>query len=99
MAKLLDTHWPIHSGEAHLQHELLQGFAYVEFESTQGLQRAVDMTGVDFQGRNLKISISNQPIGGGRAPTRGGRGPPRGQQLDYNLADPVLIELVVRRDI
>ena len=58
----------------------VQGFAYVEFETSQGLQRAVDMTGIEFHGENLNIKINNAPIGGGggRAPSRGGRGPGRG---------------------
>jgi len=51
----------------------MQGFAYVEFESSQGLQRAVDMTGVEIGGKNLKITVSHQPIaGGGRGGSRGG---------------------------
>ena len=56
------------------------------FETTQGLQRAVDMTGIELQGRSLKISISNQPMvgGGGRAPGRGGRGQGRGEESAFN---------------
>lgn len=55
-----------------------QGFAYVEFETSEGLQRAVDMTGADLDGRNLKISIAAPAGGGGRGR---GRGPGRGKHL------------------
>lgn len=68
----------------------LQGFAYVEFEARQGLQNAVDMTGVEFQGKLLQIKISG-PQGGGKPPGPGrgrgrgergrGRGNPGGKSL------------------
>lgn len=58
----------------------------MQFESSQGLQKAVDMTGIEFQGKSLNIKINNAPIGGGggRAPSRGGRGGGRGEALSLN---------------
>ena len=63
---------------------LLQGFAYVEFETREGLQNAVDMTGVEFGGKILQIKVSDSARGGAGRGTRGGRGgrsAPRGQHL------------------
>lgn len=35
-----------------------KGFAYVEFGSVDGLKKALDMSGTQFQGRNIRISVA-----------------------------------------
>ena len=56
----------------------MQGFAYVEFETRDGLQNAVDMTGVELDGRSLQIKIADirggVPGGGYQGGYQGGRG-------------------------
>jgi translation initiation factor 4B len=36
-----------------------KGFGYVEFGSLDGLKRALDLNGTQFQGRNVKISVAD----------------------------------------
>eukprot|EP01017_Pseudomicrothorax_dubius_P037223 TRINITY_DN5429_c0_g1_i1.p1 TRINITY_DN5429_c0_g1~~TRINITY_DN5429_c0_g1_i1.p1 ORF type:complete len:341 (-),score=102.45 TRINITY_DN5429_c0_g1_i1:211-1233(-) len=48
----------------------LRGFAYVEFDSSRGVQKAVEKNGEEFEGRNIKVDFQRQ--GGDR--DRGGRG-------------------------
>ena len=54
----------------------VQGFAYVEFETKEGLQHAVDMTGIELNGKHLKISVATPPGGGGGRGRGRGRGEP-----------------------
>lgn len=35
-----------------------KGFGYVEFESVDGLKKAIDMSGATLQGRAIRISIA-----------------------------------------
>jgi translation initiation factor 4B len=35
-----------------------KGFGYVEFASLEGLKKAVDLNGTQFQGRNVRISVA-----------------------------------------
>lgn len=53
----------------------MQGFAYVEFEKKDSLEKALAKSGVQFKGRALFIAVSN--------PTRGGRGDQRGRGRSF----------------
>ena len=35
-----------------------KGFGYVEFASLDGLKRALDFNGTQFQGRNIRVSVA-----------------------------------------
>jgi len=35
-----------------------KGFAYVEFGSLEGLKKALDANGTQFQGRNIRVSVA-----------------------------------------
>ena len=35
-----------------------KGFAYAEFETLDGLKKALDLSGTQFQGRNVRISTA-----------------------------------------
>lgn len=35
-----------------------KGFAYVEFRTVEGLKKALDLSGTQFQGRNIRISVA-----------------------------------------
>ena len=35
-----------------------KGFAYVEFASLDGLKKALDFSGTQFQGRNLRVTVA-----------------------------------------
>ncbi|KAK6054814.1 hypothetical protein COOONC_07682 [Cooperia oncophora] len=47
-----------------------KGFAYVEFNSAEDLEKVLEWNGVEYGGRPLKIDIASQRTGG----DRGGRG-------------------------
>ncbi|PIO63091.1 hypothetical protein TELCIR_15324 [Teladorsagia circumcincta] len=51
-----------------------KGFAYVEFNSAEDLEKVLEWNGVEYGGRPLKIDVASQRSGdrGGRG--RGGRG-------------------------
>lgn len=36
-----------------------KGFAYAEFATLEGLKRALDLSGTQFQGRNIRISVAD----------------------------------------
>lgn len=36
-----------------------KGFGYVEFETIDGLKKALDLNGTSFQGRSIKISVAD----------------------------------------
>ncbi|KAI4284464.1 MAG: hypothetical protein L6R35_004908 [Caloplaca aegaea] len=38
-----------------------KGFAYAEFATLEGLKRALDLSGTQFQGRNIRISVADPP--------------------------------------
>ncbi|KAF1971068.1 hypothetical protein BU23DRAFT_581830 [Bimuria novae-zelandiae CBS 107.79] len=38
-----------------------KGFGYVEFGSLDGLKKALDLSGVQFQGRNIRVSVAEPP--------------------------------------
>ena len=35
-----------------------KGFGYVEFRTVEGLQKALDLSGTQFQGRNIRVSVA-----------------------------------------
>jgi len=35
-----------------------KGFGYAEFKTLEGLQKALDLSGSPFQGRNIRISVA-----------------------------------------
>ena len=35
-----------------------KGFGYVEFGSLDGLKKALDLSGTQFQGRNVRVSVA-----------------------------------------
>jgi translation initiation factor 4B len=35
-----------------------KGFGYVEFGSVEGLKKALDLSGTQFQGRNVRVSVA-----------------------------------------
>ena len=35
-----------------------KGFGYVEFETVEGLQKALDLSGATLQGRSIRVSIA-----------------------------------------
>ena len=35
-----------------------KGFAYAEFGSLEGLKKALDLNGLQFQGRNIRVSVA-----------------------------------------
>ena len=35
-----------------------KGFGYVEFGSLEGLKKALDLSGTQFQGRNVRVSVA-----------------------------------------
>lgn len=35
-----------------------KGFGYVEFETVEGLQKALDLSGSSFQGRSIRTSVA-----------------------------------------
>jgi translation initiation factor 4B len=35
-----------------------KGFGYVEFGSVEGLKKALDLSGTQFQGRNIRVSVA-----------------------------------------
>lgn len=35
-----------------------KGFGYVEFETVDGLQKALDLSGATLQGRSIRVSIA-----------------------------------------
>ena len=35
-----------------------KGFGYVEFGSLEGLKKALDFNGTQFQGRNIRVSVA-----------------------------------------
>lgn len=35
-----------------------KGFAYAEFRTVEGLKKALDLNGTQFQGRNIRISVA-----------------------------------------
>ena len=45
-----------------------KGFGYVEFETVEGLQKALDLSGSSLQGRSIRTSVAEPreywPIGG-----------------------------------
>jgi len=41
-----------------------KGFAYAEFADLDGLKRALDLDGEQFQGRNIRVRIADPPKGG-----------------------------------
>jgi hypothetical protein len=61
----------------------LQGFAYVEFATEEGLAAAVAQDGAEVSGRTLHIAVSAPPArggaGGGRGRGPGGRAPAGGR--------------------
>ncbi|KAJ5940230.1 Translation initiation factor 4B [Penicillium verrucosum] len=38
-----------------------KGFGYVEFETVEGLQKALDLSGSSFQGRSIRTSVAEPP--------------------------------------
>ncbi|KAF2825679.1 hypothetical protein CC86DRAFT_33954 [Ophiobolus disseminans] len=38
-----------------------KGFGYVEFGSVEGLKKALDLSGTQFQGRNIRVSVAEPP--------------------------------------
>jgi translation initiation factor 4B len=38
-----------------------KGFGYVEFGSVEGLKKALDLSGSQFQGRNVRVSVAEPP--------------------------------------
>ncbi|VDM65520.1 unnamed protein product [Strongylus vulgaris] len=52
-----------------------KGFAYVEFNSADELRKVLEINGVDYGGRPLKIDVASQRPG-----DRGGRGRDRGER-------------------
>jgi translation initiation factor 4B len=36
-----------------------KGFGYVEFGSLDGLKKALDLSGTQFQGRNVRVSVAD----------------------------------------
>lgn len=38
-----------------------KGFGYVEFGSVDGLKKALDLSGTQFQGRNVRVSVAEPP--------------------------------------
>ena len=53
----------------------LKGFAHVDFDSEEGVQKALELNGKELDGRALKIDVSTPKQGGGnRGGNRGGRG-------------------------
>ena len=53
----------------------LKGFAHVDFDSEEGVQKALELNGKELDGRPLKIDVSTPKQGGGnRGGNRGGRG-------------------------
>ncbi|KAF2733584.1 RNA-binding domain-containing protein [Polyplosphaeria fusca] len=38
-----------------------KGFGYVEFGSLDGLKKALDLSGTQFQGRNIRVSVAEPP--------------------------------------
>ncbi|KAF1921463.1 hypothetical protein BDU57DRAFT_438898 [Ampelomyces quisqualis] len=38
-----------------------KGFGYVEFGSVEGLKKALDLSGAQFQGRNIRVSVAEPP--------------------------------------
>ncbi|PSN66100.1 hypothetical protein BS50DRAFT_574560 [Corynespora cassiicola Philippines] len=38
-----------------------KGFGYVEFGSLEGLKKALDLSGTQFQGRNVRVSVAEPP--------------------------------------
>ncbi|GAX74832.1 hypothetical protein CEUSTIGMA_g2278.t1 [Chlamydomonas eustigma] len=55
-----------------------RGFAYVEFSTDEGFQRAVALNGSEFHGKTLFVAKS-QPPGSGGGGRVGGRGPETGR--------------------
>ncbi|KAH7037823.1 uncharacterized protein B0I36DRAFT_359463 [Microdochium trichocladiopsis] len=41
-----------------------KGFAYAEFADVEGLKKALDLDGEQFQGRNIRVRIADPPKGG-----------------------------------
>ena len=53
----------------------LKGFAHVDFDSEEGVQKALELNGKELDGRALKIDVSTpKQSGGNRGGNRGGRG-------------------------
>ncbi|KAK6739612.1 hypothetical protein RB195_008235 [Necator americanus] len=59
-----------------------KGFAYVEFNTADELRKVLDINGVDYGGRPLKIDIASQ-----RANDRGGRGGRGGRSGGWTAVD------------
>ena len=36
-----------------------KGFGYVEFETLDGLKKAIELNGTQFQGRNIRVSVAD----------------------------------------
>ena len=49
-----------------------KGFAHVEFEDAQSAKAALDLTGVDLDGRAVRLDLSAPSRGGGGGRGRGG---------------------------
>ena len=63
----------------------LKGFAHVDFETKEAMEKAVEKNGKELQGRPLKIDQSTRG-GNARGGNRGGQGRGRGNN---NNADPM----------
>ena len=61
----------------------LKGFAHVDFETKEGMEKAVEKNGNELQGRALKIDKSSSGNG------KGGNGGNRGKGRGNNNADPM----------
>ena len=57
----------------------LKGFAHVDFETKEGMEKAVEKNGNELQGRALKIDKSSS--GNGKGGNGGNRGKGRGNNL------------------
>lgn len=57
-----------------------KGFAYVEFKTREALEEALEYSGAECDGRNLRVDVAvdRRKEKGGRGGTRGGRGGNRG---------------------
>ncbi|CAJ0942572.1 unnamed protein product, partial [Mesorhabditis belari] len=56
-----------------------KGFAYIEFNTREQLEKMLTLHGVDFAGRKLKVDVASPPKArDGFGPGRGGRGGSRG---------------------
>ncbi|MCK4869869.1 MAG: RNA-binding protein [Gammaproteobacteria bacterium] len=53
-----------------------KGFGFVEFVSQADAEKAIELDGRDFEGRNLKVNMAKpkEAGAGGRGGDRGGRG-------------------------